>query len=253
MSLVRKAPREAIVVSAVAFGRPDGSLWAMALDAGVPTLLGGGASGPFSTAVAWDVAGADWTLRADGVSLTVTPAQAPESAALEGVPEPSWSGSQELCRVTGTIEPVGSAPLSLNCVGVRTQLDGIRDRQLGSLRAFTGWLGDDEAVALLALRAVDESDQEGDLVAASLFDPEEWTVSTDPRLSTTYAGSGQPTRATLELWFADGEQERVRRVAGEADGPVVRTGGDEAAIEALPLRVHSRGNDGAGVYLLASR
>ena len=55
-----------------------------------------------------------------------------------------------------------------------------------------------------------------------------WTI---PRLSTTYAESGLPSRTNLELWIGEGDNEFPRRVAGEAagDGAVLIRRGDGAA------------------------
>jgi hypothetical protein len=259
MSLVRKALRSAIVVRAVAFGNPDGSVWGAGLDAGVPAVVAAGGAEPVATAIAWDADGPEWGLSGDRVLLTVSPTSEPEHRAGDDAqddapppaaaaePEPSWSGRQELCRVTGTV-----AGAEIDCVGVRTELTQVRLGELGSVRGFTSWVSAEEAVTLLALRPESEAHQDHDLVAATVFDPDGWMSSNDPRLSTTYDGDGNPTRATLELWIARGEREFPRRAAGEAAGPAVTVAGDHATLWVLPLRCHSRGSDGAGVYLLAS-
>lgn len=259
MPLLGKAPRDAVVVRALAFGRPDGSLWAGGLDAGAPALIVGGAQS-LAARVTWAAEGAEWRLSGDGVSLTVSPGDEPEpvvdgsasaetDAAGHGPgPELPWSGRQERCRVAGTL-----AGAEIDAAGVRTQLDQIDGAQLGSIRGFGSWLEGDEAVALLALRPASASDHERDLVAATVFDPDHWMTSVDPRLSTTYDRDGDPNRATLELWVAEGDRELPRRAAGEASGAPVRLPGDAATLLVRPLRCHSRGNEGAGVYLLASR
>jgi hypothetical protein len=255
MSLVRKASRGAIVVRAVAFGTPDGSVWGAGLDAGVPTVIAAGGAEPVATAVAWQADGSEWALSGDHVSLTVSPISEPEPEVgedgspvpAEAAPEPAWSGRQELCRVSGT---VGEA--EIDSVGVRTELTEVRPGEVGSVRGFSGWVSDEEAVTLLALRPGSEVHHERDLVAATVFDPRRWMMSNDPRLSTTYDDEGNPTRATLELWISQGEHEFPRRAAGEASGPAVTVAGDGVTLSVLPLRCHSRGSDGAGVYLLAS-
>jgi hypothetical protein len=262
MSLVRKAPRSAIVVRAVAFGTPDGSVWGAGLDAGVPAMVATGGAEPVAVALAWDADRPEWALSGDRISLTVSPTAEPQPPAGDGEPpagddEPpappataapaSWSGRQELCRVTGT---VGGA--EIDCVGVRTELTQVRPGELGSVRGFSGWVSDVEAVTLLALRSGSEAHHERDLVAATVFEPDRWMSSHDPRLSTTYDGDGNPTRATLEMWITHGEREFPRRAAGEAAGPSVSVAGDQMTLQVLPLRCHSRGSDGAGIYLLAS-
>jgi hypothetical protein len=255
MSLVRKAPRSAIVVRVVAFGTPDGSIWGAGLDAGAPAVVAAGGAEPVAAAVAWSADSPEWGLSGDRVSLTVSPASEPEppvgddaaSAPAPAAPERAWSGRQELCRVTGTVDGA-----ELDCVGVRTELTQVRPGELGSIRGFSGWVSAEEAVTLLALRSESEAHHERDLVAATVFEPDRWMSSQDPRLSTTYDGDGYPTRATLELWIAQGEREFPRRAAGEAAGPAVTVAGDQVTLRVLPLRCHSRGSDGAGVYLLAS-
>jgi hypothetical protein len=116
----------------------------------------------------------------------------------------------------------------------------------------SGWFDQDEAFILLALRAAQAVGQESDLVAATLFDPEGWVPVDDPRLSTTYAESGLPARTNLELWVGEGENEFPRRVAAEAagDGAVLTT--EETQLRVVPMRCHSRGREGNGVYVLAT-
>ena len=266
MPLLGKAPRSAAVVRALAFGHADGSLWAAGLDAGAPALtpalIAGGAIESLAAAVAWESDGPDWVLSGDGVALTVSPIDEPEApedagqsdadadhrAPVDAPAAQPWSGRQERCRVTGTL-----AGAEIEVTGVRTELQDVDSVELGSIRGFSGWMAADEALTLLALRPGAQSHHERDLVAATVFDPDRWRPSIDPRLSTTYDGDGDPTRATLELWIADGERELPRRAAGEAAGPAVQLAGDGMTLQVRPLRCHSRGNDGAGVYLLASR
>jgi hypothetical protein len=259
MSLVRKAPRGAIVVRAVAFGNPDGSVWGAGLDAGVPALVAAGSAEPVAVTIAWSADTPEWGLTGDRVSLTVSPMVPPSAepapqadgdaspAPAAAEPEPAWSGRQELCRVTGTV-----AGAEIDCIGVRTELTQVRPGEFGSVRGFSGWVSADEAVTLLALRSGSEAHHERDLLAATVFDSDGWMTSSDPRLSTTYDDDGNPTRATLELWISQGEREFARRAAGEAAGPAVTVAGGDMTLWVLPLRCHSRGSDGAGVYLLAS-
>jgi hypothetical protein len=254
MSLVRKALRSAIVVRAVAFGNPDGSVWGAGLDAGVPAVIASGETDPVTVVLAWNVDSPDWELSGDGIALTVSPVSKPQPPAADdespapvvAEPEPAWSGRQELCRVVGTVDGV-----EIECVGVRTELTQVRPGELGTVRGFSAWVSAEEAVTLLALRPGSEAHQERDLVAATVFEPDRWMTSHDPRLSTTYDDDGHPTRATLELWIKQGEREFPRRAAGEAAGPAVAVAGDDVTLRVQPLRCHSRGGDGAGVYLLA--
>lgn len=266
MPLVRKAPRGgAIVVRALAFATPDGSQWAAGVDAGGLALLAGvaGAAGaPVRAAVTWEADGCDarrvrWRLRGDGIALTAVAVDQPTPAAGdEGSPTPAGGraadavrpdgdGVQQLCRVTGSLG--GS---EVDCIGVGTELSGVAE--VGSIRGFGGWLSDARAVALLAVRAGSEQNHQRDRVAATVFDDDGWLVSDDPRLSTTYDANGDPIRTTLELWISDGERELVRRAAGEVDGEALVAQADGGSLEVLPVRCHSHGDDGTGVYLLAS-
>lgn len=255
MSLVRKAPRSAIVVRAVAFGNPDGSVWGAGLDAGAPALVAAAGAEPVAVTLAWNADGPEWDLSAERIALTVAPISEPAPPAVDDEPsppaaaaaqEPAWSGRQELCRVTGTVNGA-----EIDCVGVRTELTQVRPEELGSIRGFSAWVSAEEAVTLLSLRSRSDAHHERDLVAATMFEPDRWMSSHDPRLSTTYDGDGNPTRATLELWITQGERELPRRAAGEAAGPAVTVAGDAVTLLVAPLRCHSRGSDGAGVYLLA--
>ncbi len=73
MSLVRKAPRSAIVVRTVAFGSLDGSIWGAGLDAGVPAVVASGGAEPVAVALAWNVDSPAWELSGDGIALTASP------------------------------------------------------------------------------------------------------------------------------------------------------------------------------------
>jgi hypothetical protein len=50
----------------------------------------------------------------------------------------------------------------------------------------------------------------------------------------------------------DGENEFPRRAAGEASAPPVAASTDGLDLRVAPLRCHSRGLEGAGVYVLAT-
>ena len=241
----------------LAFGDVEGGMWGAALHSAHPVLVFGDSSGAtWSTALGadgWSADGVGWKLVGEGVDLHVAPGGEAEEMESEG-PEDSGadlSGCDELCRVQGIVT-VGGSPRSLDCVGTRCVIDGVDAGSLGSARLVSGWFGPDEAFILLALRAATAIGHESDLVAATLFDPEGWVPVDDPRLSTTYAESGLPSRANLELWIGEGDNEFPRRVAGEAagDGAVLST--EEAELRVIPLRCHSRGREGTGVYVLAT-
>jgi hypothetical protein len=258
MTATRTAPFRTI-----AFGDAEGRLWGAAVDAGAPGLAGlvigdGSARETVSgSSLQWTADGRSWELTGDGVALRVEPlGLEPEDAAGAGSgSEPGSdgevSGVQQLCRVHGAIA-IGGAQLAVDCAGTRTQVDGIDPGAVESARGVSGWFGDEAALTLLALRPRGADHHDDDLVAATLFDPDGWVPVADPRLSTTYTAEGDPLRTSLELWIADGENEFPRRAAGEVAGPGAELAAGELQLRVAPLQCHSRGQDGAGVYLLAT-
>jgi hypothetical protein len=240
----------------VAFGDVEGQLWgaAVASDGAHPAgLVVGGAASAVVAEPRWAVEERSWVLSGDGFELHVEP-RGEDPTEDDGTDDgggPQVSGLQELCRVHGRISLPGGEH-TVDCGGARSEIDGLEPDAIASARIVTGWFVDDEALTLIALRSRRASDQESDLIAATLFDHEGWVPVSDPRLSTTYTQSGDPARMSLELWVADGENEFPRRAAGEATGaPVVMTAG-ELELRVAPLRCHSRGLEGSGVYVLAS-
>jgi hypothetical protein len=240
---------------AFAFGDVEGKLWGGALDAGTPALGFGAAGGTGSasgpSAVDWSQEGRGWRLSGDGFELHVKPLGEELPAVSEPESSPGLTGFEELCRVQGVVW-IGADQHPVDCVGTRCVVDGLDVRSLASVRAVSGWFGDDQALALLAFRARRSTGHEADLVAATLFDPEGWVAVQDPRLSTTYAESGLPARANLELWIGEGEHEFPRRAAAEVVGTGAGAKADGLELLVAPLHCHSRGLDGAGVYVLAT-
>ena len=102
-----------------------------------------------------------------------------------------------------------------------------------------------------ALRPQRARGQEEDRIEATLFDPEGEIAVEDPRLSTTLAAGGRPVRTSLELWIGVGEEQYPRRAAGEALGDGGAAQGEHVNLQVTPLRCHTGGHEGAGVYLLA--
>jgi hypothetical protein len=239
----------------LAFGDIAGGIWGAAISGAAPVLAFGDATGTTASSsaleCAWSPDGRGWRLIGDGFDLHVEPGgeDLEESAAADGTE--ALSGFQELCRVQGTVTLAGSAA-EIDCVGTRCVIEGLDAGSLGSVRAVSGWFDDDEAFMLLALRGTRGVGQEADLVAATLFDPKGWVPVADPRLSTTYAGSGLPARANLELWIGEGENEFPRRAAGEASGAGAAAVAGGVELRVIPLRCHSRGREGSGVYVLAN-
>ena len=243
----------ALGLRTVAFGDLDGRLWGAAVqrgDAGLVFGSGGAAAG--ASAPEWIVEDRAWRLTGDAFELHVEPrGEAPAPDPGGDGSEPEVTGLQEFCRVHGRIS-LGGVEQILDCGGTRSVVNGLDAAAVGSARVVSGWFGPDEAITVMALRPRRASDHQADLIAATLFDPDGWVPVDDPRLSTTYTHAGDPARTSLELWVSDGENEFPRRAAGEAAGPsaVVRAG--ELQLRVAPLRCHSRGLEGAGVYVLAS-
>jgi hypothetical protein len=235
----------------LAFGDVDGRLWGAAVQSGQAGLAFG--SGDCTRAVpapAWTVDDRAWSLSGEGFELRVEPrGEAP--AEPDGNAPAEVSGLQELCRVHGRISLDGVEQI-VDCGGTRTEVDGLAPEAIASARVVSGWFGPDEAITVIALRAPRARDHEADLIAATLFDPSGWVAVSDPRLSTTYTEAGDPARASLELWVPEAENEFPRRAAGESTGPRVAFTVGELALRVAPMRCHSRGLEGAGVYVLAT-
>jgi len=250
---------EAMPFRTVAFGDLDGGLWGAAVDAGPVGAVFGTADASYCVAgperLRWTTDGRGWRLEGDDFALHIEPrGEEPAEPGDHGSP-PEVSGLQELCRVHGTISLDGSAH-TVDCTGTRSEIDGLERSMLASARVVSSWFGDDEALTLLALRSRRAGDHESDLIAATLFDPDGWVPVNDPRLSTTYTAAGAPSRTSLELWVGEGENEFPRRAAGEASGAGATVACSVAAVglelRVAPLRCHSRGLEGSGVYVVAS-
>ncbi len=239
----------------LAFGDVEGRLWGAAMSVAPSRpgalILGGSDASVGVPAPAWTVRDRVWILSGDGFELHVEPRGEDPGGGDSGGSGPEISGLQELCRVHGRVT-LGGEEQAVDCAGTRSEIDGLQEGAVASARAVSGWFSDDEALTLVALRAHRASDHESDLIAATLFDHEGWVPVSDPRLSTTYSEAGDPARASLELWVADGENEFPRRAAGEASGePAALTAG-ELELRVAPMHCHSRGLEGAGVYVLAT-
>jgi hypothetical protein len=243
----------------LAFGDLEGTLWGAAwfsddADGGL-TVLGTGDTPP--TVVtgrppAEETLEGDWPLGGAG-ELVVTPAA--EAVALQ-VHQDQFEGYDQLCRVTGSVSLDGGEH-EVDCLGVRTWFPGpIDTERYESIRAVSTWFEPDEAMALTAFRARKAKAHDGDLIAAAMIGPESSVAVDDPRLSTTYEADGWPLRAGLELWLPsaeDSEQQYPRRAAGEALGARAHAQTATLDLRAEPFRWHSRGRDGAGMYILARR
>jgi hypothetical protein len=242
---------DAVEIRTLAFGAPETELWA-AVWIGPETFIAFGTfvPGAQATTIRATVSGAsaaseEWRVMGDGVDVTVSPA----SAAVTFV---EIEGYDQLCWARGRLMLDGTER-SVDALGRRAVRSGVEFGRLDSLRDLCAWFPPDDGVALTALRPRRAKGHAGDVIVASVFDSTGAAAVADPRFSTTYAADGSPARAGLELWLnsEDGEEQFPRRAAGEALGPRASTTVDGLSITACPFRWHSRGTDGAGVYVLA--
>jgi hypothetical protein len=247
----------------LAFGElePAGA-WGVALvresEGSALTALGAGDT----SAVLPDVrfsAGSDveqWRLDGGAAGLVVAPAG--EAVAVHST-EDAVEGWEQLCRVTGRFERGGTAH-AVDCLGLRSRWsDAIDVKRYESIRSVSVWFEPDEGVAegisLTAFRPRKAKGHDRDVLAAAVIAADVSRAVEDPRLSTTYQTEGWPARVGLELWLAGDEpdQQYPRRASGEATGPRVEAHAHGHEVRAQPFRWHSRGREGAGMYLLARR
>jgi hypothetical protein len=228
------------------FGDATAGIWGAALQAGAAATLFVSPSAATAATdprqIAINSEGDVWTVSGTGFELRFTPVGDDRRSA-------SPAGD-ELCHVEGRVTlPDGEREIS--CPGTVSVATETEPARFDSVRSLTGWFADERGVALTALRPDDKKGHEKDVVAATLFDPDQWIAVEDPRLSTTFRPGEQPTRASLELWVGDGDELYPRRAAAEALGPPSEATGDHLRLSLTPLRCHAGGLDGTGVYLIA--
>lgn len=194
-----------------------------------------------------DLSDADiWTLTGPGYALRIERADATTSTADD-------DGSLEPCRVSG----------AANFDGVEREFDiggvlsaSLAIDRLDSLRLLGSWFPAGHEVGLLAARPKGAKGQDRDVITA-IARGEEHPLVLDPRLSTTYDEHGDARRVGVELWLGESDDEDSeqwsRRVAGIATGSNVVGTTAGAALSARALECVSRGELGAGVYVLLSR
>ncbi len=150
-------------------------------------------------------------------------------------------------RVTGTIN-VGAGEHDLDIGGVvtRAQFNG----STGSLRVIGSWFPAGHQIALQSTRPLSSKGHDRDQIDVIALGERE-AVAFDPRLSTTYSG-GAPIETGIELWIgADEDADQYpRRVSGVATGAGVSSAAEDITVTAYALECLSRGELGAGVYLL---
>jgi hypothetical protein len=231
------------------FGDFEADLWGVLVNGPRPMIAVSslsGAESSFVTAATRPADAGGLTVVAPGLALRIAPASeerttitATESA---GRLTPMW--------VSGAATVDGSErELEVGGLGLST----LAPKGAGSVRLFAGWFPAGRAVALLAVRAADAKGHDRDEIEVAALG-EEHPLVLDPRLSTTYDGSQEPIRIGIELWLTDSpedEEQWSRRVAGQATGSRVTAPAPLPPFSAYALRCVSRGETGAGVFLLA--
>jgi hypothetical protein len=182
-----------------------------------------------------------WSVDSAGHSLRLEQAQATTRT-------PGGDHGLRPLRVTGTAT-LGGEPVEIDVAGVLSEAE--LDPGADSLRLFGSWFPAGHQVVLRAERPRGAKGQDRDAIDVVALGESDALVF-DPRLSTTYDAGFAPRHAGLELWIgADEEGDQYpRRVSGVATGSSVtdHTGGVQ--LSASALQCLSRGETGAGVYLL---
>ena len=246
----------------LAFGEDSvwGTAWASASAGATLAALGAGPEVIVVSEVGLSDSAADpsgeWRLDGDGVALVVSPAGELVEVRAEG--KDGIEGWHQLVRVSGRFgRGAGQHEHEVECLGLRSSWsDAVDLAKFASIRAVSAWFDPDEAYALTAFRPRKAKAHDGDAVAAAAITPDGAPAIEDPRLSTTYAGDGWPARAGLELWLAsdpESDQHYPRRASGKAAGARAQTLAGDFELQAEPFRWHSRGREGAGMYVLARR
>ncbi len=232
-----------------------GSAWTLDVGRAAFSLFGDGTEvhplEPAATINATDDAAA-WELSGQGVELRSLP---------ESQPADVPGGFDQLVRIQGRLQALG-ADREIDCLGIRGARDRVALEEFESVRDVAAWFAPDQGMAVLAARPRGAASHADDVLSASAFEEGHALAVADPRLSTTYLEGGLPARASFELWPEqaaaaedesedEAEEPRPRRAAGEAIGPRGSYEGDGLTVHAALFRWHSRGRQGAGVYVLA--
>jgi hypothetical protein len=233
----------------LAFGDLRAGVWGCAWGDAAPLLALGkperGAPLPGAQAM---IAGSgpdeDWTVNAEGVELVASPeTEAGASSAI--------AGFDQLCRVHGSAM-IDGARSEFDVPGRRSSRLGVDLRQFESVRDMSAWFAPRDGIALTSLRPRGAKGHDRDVIAAAVFEPTGPVAVAEPRLSTTYAADGHPTRVGLELWLEREEsgEQYPRRAAAEPLGAAAAWAQPALELEAYFLRCLSRGAEGLGVYVL---
>ena len=248
-------------IQTVAFGEATTGIWGVAWlpDTGgsVRVALGRGDEQNVHEAEL-EPGGSDdaWNLGGEGIALVVAPSGPTARGGVAGELE-SADGP---CTVHGALHIDGDAA-EVACRGWRSRAGFDAElARFDSVRWVAGWFGSLEGFSLTALRPRRARGHDADLVAAALIEDPAPPRVDDPRLSTTYAESGLPSRVGLELWFEakeeeapDGAHQYPRRAAGHTAGESMEWEAAGFALQATPMHWRSHGREGPGVYMLARR
>jgi hypothetical protein len=245
-------------VPIVLFGDLDADLWGVIVGGADPGVSVAGLTDAdlVFTAADLDLRDDDvWTLNANGAALRVEPAapaeEPAEASTTASTAAPKGSGHELTpCRVSGAATAPG-LEREFDVAGVRLQNLDLGDA--ASLRLFASWFPGSHEVAVLASRPKGAKGHDQDELSVIAIG-EEHPMVLDPRLSSTYDIHGDPLRVGVELWLADdpdAEEQFSLRVAGLATGSRVTESQPGAKLGAHALECVSRGERGAGIYLLA--
>lgn len=228
-----------------AFGDLDTGIWGAgwrgAASAAAIVGLGGTSQSISTDSPLRDGESGEWRIEVEGTRLELSPAQ-----------EDPGGGTDQLCVVRGELA-LEAERREFACLGWR-ELTGPPESGWESMRRVAAWFSAQDGLALAALRPPRATSHADDLVAAAVLGDGEAVIE-DPRLSTTYAADGMPTRASIELWLGrpDSEDLYPLRAAGEWEGPEAGFSESGVRVTARLFRWRSRGREGAGVYLLGRR
>lgn len=182
----------------------------------------------------------DWVAVTGDGELTATP----ERGVVNGTDD---DAGLFLARVSGG--PAGPDADSAGAAGH----PGWPGAELDSVRLLLAWFSPEQALALTAARPRKARGQDKDEVAVACLGEPDGLTAFDPRLSSTYGESGLLRRVGVEVWLGEDEEADLHslRIGGEAtaDG-AARLELPGVRVQAQPLVCHSRGETGAGVYVL---
>ncbi len=122
--------------------------------------------------------------------------------------------------------------------------------EVGSGRLLAVWLSNGETYCLTALRPANAKGQDKDRISVRLPETQAPLMVFDPRLSTEYSAEGVPQRFGIELWLGEDPEgdQRPLRLGGEADPETAPLQRGQLSIH--PMRAHSAGVTGLGLYML---